>query len=392
VRAAVQEFVAEEAASGVVLLLALGVGLLWFNLARDSYVDVWERAASFDFGPIEVDKTVAGWVDSGLMTIFFFVVGMELKRELVTGELRDRDVAMLPIIAAIGGMVAPACIYLATSAGTGATRGWGVPVATDIALVLALLAVLRDRVSGGLKLFMLTLAVVDDLLGIAAIALFYTDDLELSWLALGAIALFGGAAAVRWRPSGWIVAVGLLVHWYCTYRSGVKAPLAGAALGMLMPAKRVRGRDLLDDLETRLHPWSAFLVVPLFGVTSASVDLSITGLADAYDDRVTWAIVAGTIAGKVIGIGGAALLAMRLTNHRLPEGVTTRELAGGAVLGAVGFSVALFIANAAFAASPEHLADARVGILTAGVLAAAAGVTILTLSPHRRARVTQDAP
>jgi NhaA family Na+:H+ antiporter len=376
----VQDFIAAEVASGVVLVVALTFGLIWFNIDSGSYADVWGASAVLDFGPIEVHKSVSGWVESGLMAVFFFVVGLELKREIVVGELRDPKVAVVPILAAVGGMVVPAAIYLLFSVGTGASRGWGVPVATDIALVLGLLALLGPRASSGLKVFMLTLAIVDDLLGIAAIAVFYTDDLRLEWLVGSLVLLVATALVIRELPRGWCLALGGAAVWYCTYRSGVKAALAGAAIGLVVPATARRGRDLLNDLEHRVHPWSAFVVLPLFGITSASISVSPTALGDALSSRVTWAVIVGAVAGKFVGITATTLIVAR-GSRRLPGELSRGEVVAGSLLGGVGFSVALFIASAAFGAdASDRLAHARIGVLIAGLIAAAIGAAILTLS------------
>ena len=391
VRDSLAEFIAGEAASGVVLVGAVVAGLLWFNLAEGSYADVWHRAAFVDIAFVHVHKDIAGWVESGLMTLFFLVVGLELKRELTIGELRDRRVAAVPIYAALGGMVVPAVIYLALTAGTDATRGWGIPVATDIALVLGILALLGSRVPPALKLFMLTLAVVDDLLGIGAIAVVYTDDLAPIWV-VGAVAVIGvGTALVRRFPRGSLFGAVAIVAWYCTYRSGVKAPIAGAAVALALPSGEIRGRELAAELEHRLVPWSAFLVVPLFGLASAAVDVSPTGLSRAYSERTTWAIVVAAVVGKLVGIVVATRFAVRGGWRTIPDGITGTQLTGAALLGGVGFSVALFVSGAAFAARPEFTEAARAGILTAAVVAAASGSLILTLSPHgRRGTDTPD--
>ena len=391
VRTYIQDFFFEEAASGAILVGAVVLGMLWFNVAESSYLDVWARSADLDVGPISVHKDVAGWVESGLMAIFFFVVGLELKRELVVGELRDPSVAVVPITAAIGGMAVPAVVYLIVGAGSGAADGWGIPVATDIALVLGLLALLGSRVSTGLKLFILTLAIVDDLLGIAAIALFYTDDLALTWLLGAGVALAAGSWGIRALPRGWVVAVVGVVVWYFVYKSGVKPALAGAAVGLCLPAGPVCGRQLLTDLEDRVHPWSAFVALPLFGVTSAAIDVSPSGLGDAFGDRVTWAVVVGAVVGKLVGIVGATF-AIVAAGRRLPDGMVRRDVWAAGALGGVGFSVALFITSAAFSRQPEFLASARVGVLTAGVVAATIGTAIITFSSRGRPEAANSDP
>ena len=345
VRTYIQDFLFEEAASGAILVGAVVVGMLWFNVAESSYVDVWARSAALDLGPISVHKNVAGWVESGLMAIFFFVVGLELKRELVVGELRDRAVAIVPITAAVGGMAVPAVVFL----------------------------------------------IVDDLLGIAAIAIFYTDDLALNWLFGAGVALAAGSWGIRASPRGWVVAGVGVVVWYFVYKAGVKSALAGAAVGLCLPAGPVCGRQLLTDLEDRVHPWSAFVALPLFGITSAAIDVSPSGLGDAFGDRVTWAVIVGAVVGKLVGIVGATF-AIVAAGRRLPEGMGRRDVWAAGALGGVGFSVALFIASAAFSTRPELLASARVGVLVAGVVAAAIGTAIITLSSRGRPEVANSDP
>lgn len=379
-RSALQEFVAWEASGGFVLLVATVVGLLWANLHADSYHDVWESTLTLGAGPLEVSEHAREWVNEALMTLFFFVVGLEIKRELVVGELREPRAAALPVLAAVGGMVVPAGIFLALNLGTEHAGAWGVPVATDIAFVLGVLAVLGRRAPAGLKLFLLALAIVDDLGGILVIAVFYVESLSVPDL-LGALVVTVGVALMRRRVAAIPVYVACgVVLWYLMHKSGVHATLAGVALGLLTPAREVRGRDVLCALEHRLVPWSAFVAVPAFALANAGVELSWSVLADAFESRVVWGVVLGLVAGKALGITAFALGAVRMGWARLPRGARPLDIFGGAVLAGIGFTVALFIAGLSLADEPEVLAHVKAGILIASASAAVLGSAVLVIT------------
>jgi NhaA family Na+:H+ antiporter len=364
---ALLEFLRTEAGGGVVLLLAALVAVVWAN-------SPWDGAYR------SVQESVQHWVNDGLMTLFFFVVGLEIKRELVCGELRDRRAAALPAVAAVGGMVVPIAMFRLVAGEGPAAHGWGIPMATDIAFAVGVLSLLGPRVPRSLKIFLLSLAIVDDIGAIAVIAVFYTDGLEPGWL-LGAAALLGVVVVARPLSRGLIGAflpVALLV-WYCTYRSGIHPTIAGVALGLLTPARPVRERPVLEELETRLHPWSSYLVIPLFALANTGVSLDRGSLGDAAGSRLTWAVVFGLVVGKLVGIAGATVLVARSPLGQWPSGVGLRHLFGAAALGGIGFTVSLFVTGLAF--SDEALqAQAKTGILAGSLLAALIGAAVLLRS------------
>jgi NhaA family Na+:H+ antiporter len=370
------DFVSLEAASGIVLLLATVAALVWANAATVSYHDWWHRELTIGFGDAAITEDLAHWVNDGLMAVFFFVVGLEIKRELVVGELRDRRTAALPAVAALGGMVVPALVYVALNVGGGALDGWAIPMATDIAFAIGVLAILGSRVPGPLKLFMLTLAIVDDVGAIIVIAVFYSKGIDLGWLAgaVGALVLvllmsrFGANRALLY-----VVPAALL--WVCVFESGVHATLAGVVLGLLTPARPRGGKPVLEQLEHGLHPLSSFVIVPLFALANAGIVLSRDAIDAALASRITLGIVAGLVIGKLVGIMGATLLGIRVGVGRLPDGIRTKHIAGIAALAGIGFTVALFVSDLTFAG--RQLDEAKMGVLGASVLAAAAGMAIL---------------
>jgi NhaA family Na+:H+ antiporter len=363
------DFVQVEVLSGIVLALATVAALVWANVDSAGYEDLWHTAV-----PLDLDLRHA--VNDGLMTFFFLVVGLEIKRELVVGDLRDRQAATLPVAAAIGGMLVPAAIYVAVNLGGPGAAGWAIPMATDIAFALAVLSIAGTRAPKELKLFLLTLAIVDDIGAIVVIALFYADDLAPAWL-LGAAAT--GVGIVVLRRAGvthpaWYVAPGVLL-WFCTFQSGVHATIAGVALGLLTPTGEVGGRQVLQRLEDGLHPWSSFLVVPLFALANAGVVLGGEALDAAATGAVAWGIGLGLVVGKPIGILGASALALRLGIAALPGQLRFRQLTGVALIAGIGFTVSLFVADLSF--EGELLATAKVAVLVASVLAATVGALVV---------------
>ncbi len=311
------------------------------------------------------------------MAVFFFVVGLEIKRELVTGELQDRRAASLPVLAALGGVAVPALIFTAITAGTPFASGWAIPAATDIAFAVGVLALLGDRVSSGLKLFLLTVAIVDDIAAILIIAIFYADDLSAVWL----LASMSGFACVLVLRRAGVTAIapyavlGVLI-WLAVHESGVHATIAGVALGLLTPTGKIAGRRVLEDLEHRLHPFSGFCIVPLFALANAGVDFGGGILADAATSRLAWAVVAGLVLGKLVGIAGATLLGLRLGLGTLPAGMRAAQVWGVAALGGIGFTVSLFIAQLAYA-DPGVVDVAKVAIFAGSLFSALVGVVLL---------------
>ena len=376
---AVLEFLRTEAGGGVVLLGATVIALVWANSPWEGgYHDLWQHEIAAGSGEWAVRETLGHWVNDGFMAVFFFVVGLEIKRELVCGELRDRRAAALPVVAAVGGMVVPIALFRLVAGGGPAAHGWGIPMATDIAFAVGVLALLGSRVPRPLKVFLLTLAIVDDIGAIAVIAVFYNSRFEAGWLLGAAISLGVVAAAARRLRAGWVAALVpvAVVVWYCTYRSGVHPTIAGVALGLVIPAAPGRVRPVLEEIEARLHPWSSYLVIPLFALANAGVSLDGGSLGDAARSRLTWAVVVGLVVGKMVGIAGATMAVARSPLGRLPPGVGLRHVLGVAALGGIGFTVSLFITGLAFSDAALQ-AQAKIGILAGSLIAALAGLAVL---------------
>jgi NhaA family Na+:H+ antiporter len=375
-------FLHAENAGGIVLVAAAVAALVWANSpAADGYAQFWHQTISVGAGPAQVTEDLQHWVNDGLMAIFFFVIGLEIKRELVVGELREPRAAALPVLAAIGGVVLPAVIYLTLVGAGEPARGWGIPMATDIAFAVGILALLGRRASTGAKLFLLSVAIVDDIIAILVIAVFYSGSINFWWLAgavVGLLAVVGLRRLGVVSPWGY-VPVGIVV-WVATLESGVHATLAGVALGMLTPARPVGGRDVLDDLEHALHPVSAFLIIPIFALANAGVDVRGGALGAAFGQQLTWAVIVGLVVGKIVGIAGVAHVVRWRRWGALPADMHGREIVGVAALGGIGFTVSLFIADLAFD-DAGLIAQAKVGILTASLAAALIGTVLLLLAP-----------
>lgn len=423
----IQSFMRIEAASGAVMLIAAVAALVWANASFGStYFEVLATPFSLELGPFHLEETLGHLVNDGLMAIFFFVVGLEIKRELVIGELRDRKAAMLPVMAALGGMVVPALVFVAfNGADPEAVRGWAVPMATDIAFSLGVLSLLGNRVPPSAKLFLLALAIVDDLGGILVIALFYTSELDYGSLGIGAAGLLlvwlASRVGIRSHIFYLPVAVGV---WYFFLESGVHATVAGVALGFLTPALPMysaveldrKARRILDTYpatadtaeerehadhealmlaaisqeavapltraEHHLAPWSSFVIIPIFALANAGVRFE-GSITEAVLSPVALGVVFGLVIGKTVGISAAAWLAVRTGLARLPPSVTWRHMVGVASTAGIGFTVALFITALAF--SDQTLADqAKVGIFAGSILSGIIGITLLATVGHRR--------
>jgi NhaA family Na+:H+ antiporter len=409
------DFLRTEAAGGVVLVVAAIAALVWANSPWDaSYDDVWTTRLSLSLGERQLDLDLRQWINDGIMAIFFFVVGLEIKRELVEGELRDPRRAMLPVCAALGGMMAPAVIYVAFNAGGEAVDGWGIPMATDIAIAVGVLSLMGRRVSPSLKLFLLALAIVDDIGAILVIAVFYTDEIHGgALLATVGLVLTVGAMR-RWgvRSAAAYVVVGVAL-WLTLHESGIHATLAGVVLGLMAPTQPIRQAELIDAaeladvssyeaarqtatvardtvsvvewLEHRLHPWTSFVVVPLFALANAGVPLSRDIVGDALTSSVAGGIVVGLVVGKVMGITGFTWLAARLGIARLPENTTWSGIVGVSALGGIGFTISIFVAGLAFGGEPLE-DQAKVAILAASLLAAAIGSALIVTTSGRAGR------
>ncbi|MDQ4096122.1 MAG: Na+/H+ antiporter NhaA, partial [Actinomycetota bacterium] len=299
-RTAARRFLATEASGGLLLLGATIVALVWANSPwRDAYDSLWHVELTLGSPPWGISQHLQHWINDALMTLFFFLIGLEIKRELVSGELREPRVAAVPALAALGGMIVPALLFLVVAGDGEARSGWAIAMATDIAFALGVLAVLGPRVPQGLKVFLLTLAIVDDIGAILVIALFYSGGIGISWLGAAAAGLLGVYAMKRLgvaRPLAYLP-IGAAV-WYATFRAGVHPTIAGVALGLLTPAGDADESGVIDDLEHRLHPWSSYVVVPLFALANAGVSLGGDALAAAFRSRLTLAIVVGLVVGK----------------------------------------------------------------------------------------------
>ena len=375
-------FLRTEAGSASLLLAAALVALAWANLApAGSYAELWTARRVLRIGGVAFPWYPRAAVNDGLMTLFFLVVGLEIRRELTRGELRDRRAAMLPAIAALGGMLVPALLYLAVNGGTDARHGWGIPVATDIAFALGVLAVAAPRAPQGLRAFLLTLAIADDIGAIVLIALVYTGGVDLGALAIaGASALAIASAPRIGLRSPWILGALGVVLWGATLASGVHAAIAGVAFAFLLPVGVAS--SALERLEAALHPWTSRFVVPVFALANAGVRVVDADAGALLRDPVVLGVVAGLVVGKFLGISGATAIALRAGLGRLPDGVTPRDVPAVAAVAGIGFTVSLFIAELAF---PEGFgADAaRVGILLASLLAGLVGAALLRRVPVR---------
>src|SRR5918993_1036324 len=417
-----QDFAHKQSSGGILLIIATVVALIWANSPwGESYVALWHTKLTVGVGDFSITKDLTHWINDGLMAVFFLVVGLEIKREVLVGELSSARNAALPVAAALGGAVVPALIYLDINAGTAGSAGWGIPMATDIAFALGVLALLGERAPVGLKVFLTALAIVDDIVAVLVIALFYTS--EISWTALGVGAVFLAALVVAnligvGRMLVYVVlGVGL---WLCFLLSGVHATIAGVLLALTVPAVSFinpgafleRGRYVLDrfeqagekgenvlsneerqaalhalnhaayklepplhELEHALNPWVVFAIMPLFALANAGVPLG-GGVVEALTSPVALGIVAGVLVGKQLGITLFAWLAVRSGISELPGGVNWRHVYGVGWLAGIGFTMSLFITDLAF--SEGSLVDAaKLGILVASVIAGVVGWTIL---------------
>jgi NhaA family Na+:H+ antiporter len=409
-----------EAASGIVLLAATIAALILANSELSEwFLGIWSTQVGFRVGSFEMFHSLKHWINDGLMAVFFFVIGLEVKRELVIGELRDPRRAALPVFAAIGGMVVPAGVYLALQAGEPGARGWGIPMATDIAFVVGCMAVLGSRVPHGLRVMLLSLAIADDIGAILVIAIGYTESLDLTALVLGLLGLVFVFLLARAGVRSLLayIVVGALV-WFAFHESGVHATIAGVALGLLTPTSAYiseglfgeiltraseifhggdwesegdRGAKLLsfrqaaretvppvEYLETVLHPWVGFFIMPLFALANAGVPFELADFADP----VAQAVAAGLVIGKPLGIVVLSFIAVRIGLARLPDGVGWGAVGGGGFLAGIGFTMALFIAGLAL--DGEILDAAKVGVLGASAMAAVIGMSILSIVLPKR--------
>ncbi|MFF2775230.1 Na+/H+ antiporter NhaA [Streptomyces sp. NPDC058052] len=370
-----------ETVGGVLLLVAAVAALVWANASPGTYASV----SGFHIGPaaLGLDLSVAHWAADGLLAVFFFVAGIELKRELVAGELRDPKAAALPVIAAICGMATPALVYVLVNAvGGGSMDGWAVPTATDIAFALAVLAVIGTSLPSALRAFLLTLAVVDDLFAILIIAVFFTSDLDFAALggAFAGLALFW--FLLRKEVRGWYVHVPLaLVVWALMYNSGVHATIAGVAMGLMLRCTTREGEEHSpgEHIEHLVRPLSAGLAVPLFALFSAGVTMSSEALRDVFTQPVTLGIVLGLVVGKAVGIFGGTWLAARFTRAELNPQLSWPDVFAVATLAGIGFTVSLLIGELAFEGDAALTGEVKAAVLMGSLIAAACATLLLKL-------------
>lgn len=381
-----------ETVGGIILLVAAVAALVWANTAGSSYSAV----SHFHIGPetLGLHLSVEHWAADGLLAIFFFVAGVELKRELVAGELRDPKAAALPVAAALCGMAVPALVYtLVNVFGDGSKDGWAVPTATDIAFALAVLAVIGASLPAALRAFLLTLAVVDDLFAILIIAVFFTED--INFLALGGAFLGLGLfyLLLRLGVRGWYVYVPLaLVIWGLMYNSGVHATIAGVAMGLMLRCTRREGEEHSpgERIEHLVHPLSAGFAVPVFALFSAGVSLSGGAVASVFDRPETLGVVLGLVAGKTIGVFGGTWLTTRLTRAELNKDLAWADVFAIATLAGIGFTVSLLIGELAFAGDDDMINEIKASVLLGSLIAAVLSGVLLKLRV-RRYRALSDA-
>lgn len=408
-----RSYLATESGSATILVIATAIALAWANSPWSaSYEAIWVTEASLRVGTLGIEMDLAHWINDGLMAVFFFVVGMEVRRDLAVGELTDRQRVLLPVVAGIGGMLVPVVVYLLIAPSGEAAGGWGIVIGTDTAFLLGALALVGPRVSTQLRVFLLALTVVDDIVAVSVIGFVYSGTLDVTTLVVAGIgvALLAGLGRVAvWRV--WPYVLVTIVVWGATVSSGVHAAIAGMIAGLLIPAfgpRRtevdtaalrfrafqqaplaeagrsatnavLRAVSVNERMQLVMHPWTGYLIVPVFALANAGVDLRDGMLAEALTSPVTWAVTIGLVAGKFVGIGGFALAAARLGIGRLPQGVGPGQVLAGGALSGIGFTVSLLIIGLAF--DDEDLqAKATVGVLLALVLSIGLGWMVFRLA------------
>lgn len=380
-RNAIDEFLARETAAGFMLFAAALLALFAVNSPLAPHYDgLLQTAVELRIGAFEIAKPLQLWVNDGLMAVFFFLVGLEVKREIVQGELSSMEKAGLPIVAAIGGMAVPALVFVAVNRDVAVNlAGWAIPAATDIAFALGVLALLGKRIPAALKILLLAIAIIDDIGAIAIIAVFYTADVSVFALGLAAIAIAVLVALNRFgvtRIAAYVL-VGVFL-WACVLKSGVHATLAGVVTALAVPLTGAQGKSPLEQLEHGLHPWVAFAVLPLFAFANAGV--SFDGLrADDLLDPLPLGIALGLLVGKQVGVFGFMLLAIRFGMVRKPGGVSWRQLWGLACLTGIGFTMSLFIGSLAFD-SAAAMEQVKIGVLAGSLAGGLLGFLILRTS------------
>ncbi|WP_069812580.1 Na+/H+ antiporter NhaA [Streptomyces sp. TP-A0874] len=421
----VRAFLSTEAGSVGLLLAAVVVALAWANSPwSDSYASLWATDASFSVGGASLSMDLGHWVSDGLMAMFFFVIGLEVRYEISVGVLTSRQRVVVPALAGIGGMLIPVLLYLAIAPGGEARQGWGVVIGTDTAFMLGALAIVGPRFVTQLRVFLLAITVIDDIVAVAVIGFVFSETIHLKPLLVAltlCVALSGLTRLGVWRASPYVLIV--LALWLATFEAGLHASIAGMIGGLLIPAQLParqaveraarlfrafrqspradvglsarrglkRAVSVNERLQTVLHPWTSYFIVPVFALASAGVDLRGGVLSDALTSKVTWAVIIGLVLGKLLGIGGGALLPARFGLGKLPRGVGPGHVLGGGVLSGIGFTVSLLIVGLAFE-DPVLRAQATVGVLMAAVLSTVLGWVSFRLAAVLRGETDADLP
>ena len=389
----------KETVSGALVLGATVLALVWANSPfEDSYHAL--RDARIGPASLHLNLALSAWASDGLLALFFFVVGLELKREFVAGDLRSPRRAALPVFAAVGGMLVPAALFVVVNLGTtdGALRGWAIPTATDIAFALAVLAIVGTHLPIGLRTFLLTLAVVDDLLAVVIIGIAYTSHLQLGFLVVALLPLACFAVAVQRRIRSWWLLLPLAtLTWALVHASGVHATIAGVLLGFAVPvaldktgAEPALGSGLAEHFEHRFRPISAGFAVPVFALLAAGVHIGgMSGFVSALTDRAALGVVVGLVLGKTVGIFGTTYLLSRFTHAELDEDIRWLDVLGVSVLAGIGFTVSLLIGGLAFGADDQRNSHVTIGVLVGSVLTAVIAVGILSVRNRVYRRIAE---
>ena len=381
--APVRALFVSDASAGVLLILVAAAAMLAANsVYAPEYKELFY--GHLPWTPVKKLDDLHLWINDGLMVIFFFVVGLEVKREVVSGSLANPAARRLPMVAALAGMVTPAIVYMLVSGGGDYTRGWAIPAATDIAFAMGVLGLLGSRVPASLRLFLLTVAIVDDIGAILVIAIFYTEISSLTyfltWLGASAVVLLAMFGLNRARVGVfWPYILLTVVLWYCVLNTGVHATIAGVLAAFTIPLQKPNGEPMLDKLEHGLAPWSAYLVVPIFGFANAGVSFEGMGLENLLDP-LPIAVAAGLVVGKQIGIFSTVYIADKTGFAPRPEKASWPEIRGVSILCGIGFTMSLFIGELAFPAFPLYKEEAKIGILMGSAISAVLGYVILLMT------------
>lgn len=377
--APVRALFVSDASAGVLLILVAAAAMLAANSPfSEEYRELFYGDLSWT--PIAKLDDLHLWINDGLMAIFFFVVGLEVKREVIAGQLADPMKRRLPVVAAGAGMFVPALVYMLVSGGGQYTSGWAIPAATDIAFAMGVLGLLGNRVPASLRLFLLTVAIVDDIGAVLVIALFYTPTIKVMWLVASVVVVGVMVGLGKARVSVlWPYLLLALVLWYCVLNTGVHATIAGVVAALTIPMMRKDGNSMLEKLEHNLAPWSAYLIVPVFGFANAGVALQGLGV-EALFDPLPYAIAAGLVVGKQVGIFGAVWLAVKSGFAQKPDRASWAEIYGISILCGIGFTMSLFIGGLAFPGNQLLIDEAKLGILCGSAISAVLGYIVLRMT------------